>query len=127
MSGKSAIMYIWLIFSILHHGQLVKIVIFEPSLDTQINHAILRSSTPLPKIFIMCSSLKQNEIDDTSFFTIYGESNKPWMTLSNYMNESMHRITPLHKPRLPLSGAGVKLTGRRHDNLFQRSPRGWIR
>ena len=87
-------MSIWLILLLIHSAKLISNLIFEPildSLDNSISYTILNTPTSLSPRFMICCSFKQKAIDDTSFFTIYGENKKPWMSLSNWMHDQ--RIT----------------------------------
>ena len=77
----------WLIFLFLHPGESVKSLIFKPNLTGKIAHAILETPTVFPETFTICSSFKEHSNDEASFFTIFGESNKPWMTLSIWYDE----------------------------------------
>ena len=60
----------------------IDILLFDNSSDTNIAYKNIETSTPLPPIFTLCASFKENMIEETSFFTLFGESGKPWMTLS---------------------------------------------
>ena len=83
------IMFIWLVLFLLHPGSSSKSFIFESSLHENINHIILKTSIILPKTFTACVSYKETRIDKEGSFTIYGESNTPWISLStwDYANE----------------------------------------
>ena len=74
-----------LVFLLLSPGYSIKTLSFESSSSENISYKILKSSQRLPQIFTFCSSFKEHYVDDKSFFVIYGKSNKPWMTLSNWM------------------------------------------
>ena len=75
----------WLIYLLLHSVYSVEYLNFESSLDGNISHQILKSSDTLPSVFTFCSSFKQERANATSFFTIFGESQKPWISLSTWI------------------------------------------
>ena len=66
-------------------GYSVKSVYFESSLDGTISHKVLKTPTPLPQNFIFCGSFKEKMIDNNNFFTIYGHSDNPWLSLSTWI------------------------------------------
>ena len=78
-------MTFWLILLLVHPGLLIRNFIFDSSLETNISHVMLKTGTHLPQIFTICSSFKEDKINKRSFFTIYGDSNNPWITLSNWV------------------------------------------
>ena len=85
-------MFSWMIsLLLLYPGESVKNLIFRSSLDGSIAHEILKTPTVFPKVFTICSSFKENK-NEVSFFTIYGESNEPWMTLSNWGDENKIKL-----------------------------------
>ena len=43
--------------------------------------------SPLPEIFTLCSSIKETSVDGSSFFTIYGEDGKHWLSLSIWVTQ----------------------------------------
>jgi hypothetical protein len=63
-----------------------KIFTFEKSNDESLSYATLQASetSSFPGTFIFCNSHLETSIDGTSFFTIYGEDGKPWLTMSIY-------------------------------------------
>ena len=73
----------------LHPVHLVKIFTFDASSDGQLSFSTLKNKTmsPLPEIFTLCSSFKETSIDGSSFFTIYGEDGKHWLSLSNWVTQ----------------------------------------
>ena len=75
----------WILLFLLHPGLPFKILKFEPSSDGGIAYETIEKSTPLPRLFTLCSAYKERFIlGGNSFFTIYGEYGEPWMTLSNW-------------------------------------------
>ena len=75
----------WLILLIfLQDSYAIDILLFDTSSDTNIAHRKIETSTPLPPIFTLCASFRENVVEETSFFTLFGESGKPWITLSNW-------------------------------------------
>ena len=73
----------WFIFLIFLQGShAINILLFDTSPNTKVEYKHIESSTPLPPIFTLCASFKQNMVEETSFFTLFGESDKPWITLS---------------------------------------------
>lgn len=85
-------MSVWLIFLLLNFGFCKKTLVFKSSTDGSIAHEVLKTSTLLPEIFRICSSYKENTIEDRSFFTIYGESMEPWLTLSKWVEIDKIRL-----------------------------------
>ena len=77
-----------LILWLLYPGNCATNLLFRSALGTNISYEILKTSTLLPQIFTICASFKENEVNKRSFFTIYGELNKPWMTLSNWRGDN---------------------------------------
>ena len=63
---------------------LIKIFTFHPGKDNSISYAAIKYPTHLPPVFTLCSSFKETYINGNSFFTIYGEDGKSWLTLSNW-------------------------------------------
>ena len=75
----------WILLFLLHPGLPFKTLKFEPSSDGGIAYETIEKSTPLPRLFTLCSAYKERFIlGGNSFFTIYGEYGEPWMTLSNW-------------------------------------------
>ena len=75
----------------------MKTLTFESSLDGQINHNILETSVALPPVFTLCSAFKETLLKEVSFFTIYGESGEPWMSLSNYQYKYQRMFLKINK------------------------------
>ena len=84
----SVIMKLILFLSFLPVGYFIKLFSFESTVDTNQSYATIKFPTNLPKVFTLCSSFKETFIDGTSFFTIYGENNEPWLTLSNWVTQN---------------------------------------
>ena len=83
----------WFIFFIFLLGRYaINILVFDTSSNTKIAYKHVETSTPLPPIFTLCASFKQNMVEETSFFTLFGESSKPWMTLSLWSTETSNDI-----------------------------------
>ena len=75
----------WFLLLLLNPGLAIKILRFEPSSNGEIAYETIDMSTPFPEVFTLCSAFKETvTYDGNSFFTIYGASGKPWMTLSNW-------------------------------------------
>ena len=65
----------------------IKIFTFESwdGSGGNLSYAALENPTSLPPVFTLCSSFKESFIAGKSFFTLYGQDNKPWVTLSNWV------------------------------------------
>ena len=75
----------WLLLLFLQAGLSIKILTFEHSSENIAYH-IIDKSIPLPEIFTLCLSIKEDQIPlYNSFFTIYGKYGDSWMTLSNFV------------------------------------------
>ena len=60
-----------------------KVFTFDSSTPEDLSYAALASPViSLPSIWILCTSHLETTIDNLSYFTIYGEDGKPWLTLS---------------------------------------------
>ena len=78
-------MVMWYVLFIFHPGLSIKIWAFEPSSNGEIAYKVIDKSTPLPKIFTLCSAFKEKFVyGSNSFFTLYGEQGEPWMSLTNW-------------------------------------------
>ena len=74
-----------LLLLFLQAGLSIKILTFEHSSENIAYH-IIDKSIPLPEIFTLCLSIKEDQIPlYNSFFTIYGKYGDSWMTLSNFV------------------------------------------
>ena len=62
----------------------INILSFDYSPDGKISYKIIDRSIPLPELFTLCSHFKEDMIYGQSFFTIYGLTGDPWMTLSTW-------------------------------------------
>ena len=78
-------LHILLVILLLNPGYSLKMFAFENPIDQNIAHIILKTPSTIPQNFTFCSSFKENYVDGRSFFTIYDESHKPWMALSNWL------------------------------------------
>ena len=75
----------WFLLLFLQTGLSIKVLTFEKSLDGKIVHQIIHKPTPLPEIFTLCSTFKENLVYEyNSFFIIYGASGESWMTMSTF-------------------------------------------
>ena len=80
-------MNLWLLILLFHPIFSIQILKFESSLAQNISYGIIKTSTPLPPIFTLCASIKVTfEVDEKSFFTLYGELGEPWMILLNWVD-----------------------------------------
>ena len=90
----------WLIFLLFLQGSsAITIFSFDNSSDTNRAYGTIEKSTPLPPIFTLCTSFKKSMVEDTSFFTLFGESGAPWMTLStwNYPEKNIETWIRINK------------------------------
>ena len=76
-------------------GHFIKL--FESSLDGNISYEILETSVELPSVFTLCSAFRETALKETSFFTIYGKSGKPWITLSNWQYENQRMFLRINE------------------------------
>ena len=85
-------MKIWLILILFQPGDLSRIFTFKPSFEKSISHATLKNPTALTDSFTLCSSFKQNNINDSGIFTINGKDDKTWMFLGTWKSENNFKI-----------------------------------
>ena len=77
-------MIYFLLLLIAQQGYSLKILTFKSLSGGDIAHTVLETPAILPPVFTLCSSFKEYGVHDASFFTIFGKSGKPWLTLSNW-------------------------------------------
>ena len=77
-------MKIWNIFLFIHLVNSLKIFTFKSSSDSNLSVVELENAgtRKLPESFKFCASHKETTIEGVSFFTLYGDDDKPWLTLS---------------------------------------------
>ena len=75
----------WLILLTFSLGSCaINVFLLDISSDKDIEYGKIEKSTPLPPIFTLCASFKEYMVEDTSFFTLFGEAGTPWMTISTW-------------------------------------------
>ena len=78
---------LFLLILLVHQGYSIKTLSFESTSDENIAYQVPQTSTPLPPIFTFCASFKEPTIGESSFFTMFGESDDPWLTVVNWVVE----------------------------------------
>ena len=77
----------------------INIFLFDTSSEENLEYGKMETTTPLPPVFTLCASFRENTVEDTSFFTLFGEAGTPWMTISTwaYPDKNIEMWTRINK------------------------------
>ena len=80
-------MIVFLLIFLIPSVNMMKILTFKSNLNSNMSFATIQNpvTSIIPESFIFCASFKETTtVSSISFFTIYGEDGKPWLTLSHW-------------------------------------------